>query len=101
MVYCTCNRFHNFSSYIMKNRPLAVVFLFLFIAGFFYPAHHTQATTEGVFWTSTVNVTATGNSIQKTGGCDGCADAGAVSLQSIASGDGYVEFTASELTTAR
>jgi hypothetical protein len=37
----------------------------------------------------------------KTGGCDGCEDAGAISSQQIASGDGYVEFTASETITAR
>lgn len=54
-----------------------------------------------VVWANTINVTASGNSLQKTGGCDGCTDAGAVSTQSIASGDGYVEFTASELTTGR
>jgi hypothetical protein len=48
---------------------------------------------QGVVWTNAVNVTATGNSIQKTSGCDGCPDAGATSQQSIASGDGYFEFT--------
>jgi hypothetical protein len=56
---------------------------------------------DNVFWTAMANVTATGNSLRKTTGCDGCADAGAVSTQSITSGDGYVEFTASETTTYR
>jgi hypothetical protein len=48
-----------------------------------------------------VNVTADGNSLQKTAGCGGCGDAGAVSQQRIASGAGYVEFTASETDTLR
>src|SRR5207244_4811257 len=48
-----------------------------------------------------VNVAANGNSLQKTGGCGGCSDAHAVSQQQIASGDGYVEFTASETATLR
>jgi hypothetical protein len=56
---------------------------------------------QNVIWTNLVNVTATGNSIQKTGGCDGCEDAGATSQQQILSGDGYLEFTASETTTLR
>jgi hypothetical protein len=54
-----------------------------------------------VVWTSLVNVTASGSNLQKTGGCDGCPDAGAVSQQQIASGDGYVELTASETGTLR
>lgn len=48
---------------------------------------------QNVVWTNLVNVTATGNTLQKTSGCDGCADAGATSEQAIASGDGYFEFT--------
>jgi hypothetical protein len=56
---------------------------------------------QNVVWTSLVNVTASGNSLRKTAGCNGCDDAGAISTQSIASGDGYVEFTASETTTYR
>jgi len=46
-------------------------------------------------------VTPTANSIQKTSGCDGCEDAGSISQQQILSGDGYLEFTASETTTLR
>ncbi len=56
---------------------------------------------QPVTWTSLVNVTANGNSLQKTSGCDGCQDAGAISQQQISSGKGYVEFTASETTTYR
>src|SRR5207253_1685338 len=61
----------------------------------------TASLAQNVVWTALVNVTASGNSLRKTAGCDGCGDAGAVSTQSIASGDGYVEFTASETTTNR
>ncbi len=39
--------------------------------------------------------------LQKSSGCDGCPDAGAVSTQQIASGDGYMEFTAAETKTLR
>src|SRR5439155_2515893 len=56
---------------------------------------------EAVLWTQLVNVTAEGSSLRKTAGCDGCQDAGAVSSQTITSGDGFVEFTASETTTVR
>jgi hypothetical protein len=56
---------------------------------------------QAVVWTSPVNVTATGNSLRKTSGCDGCADAGAISQQRISSGTGSVSFTASETTALR
>jgi len=57
---------------------------------------------QNVTWTNvTSNITVTGNSLQKTSGCDGCADAGAISQQTITSGDGYIEFTASETNTYR
>jgi hypothetical protein len=56
---------------------------------------------QNIVWMALINVSATGNSLRKTAGCDGCDDAGAVSTQSISSGDGYVEFTASETTTYR
>src|SRR5205823_15023712 len=58
-------------------------------------------TVEDVIWTSPVYVTPNGSSLTKTSGCDGCADAGAISQQTIASVDGYVEFTASETNTQR
>jgi hypothetical protein len=50
-----------------------------------------------VVWTSLVGVSASGNSLTKTGTGTG----GAVSTQQIVSGDGYVEFVASETTTYR
>jgi hypothetical protein len=58
-------------------------------------------TVPAVVWTSLVNVSVSGTTLQKTGGCGGCADAGAVSTQQIPSGDGYVEFTAADATTLR
>jgi len=53
------------------------------------------ATGEPVVWTKVVKATASGNSVTKTTGCNGCGDAGAVSQQAIASGTGSVKFTAS------
>ena len=49
---------------------------------------------QSVAWTNLVNVTANGNSVTKTQGCDGCNDAGAISQQKITAGDGYAQFTA-------
>lgn len=54
-----------------------------------------------VTWTSLVKVTATGSTLKKTSGCDGCQDAGAISVQTISSGDGYVELVIPETTTQR
>jgi hypothetical protein len=54
-----------------------------------------------VSWTDVVNASTIGNSLMKAGGCGGCADAGAISAQSIASGDGYVEFTVPESGSLR
>jgi polyvinyl alcohol dehydrogenase (cytochrome) len=51
---------------------------------------------QGIIWTNTINCTATGNSLQKTAGRDDTSDAGARSLQSIAAGDAYIEFTVAE-----
>jgi hypothetical protein len=48
---------------------------------------------QDVVWTNIVNATASGNSLQKTTGCDGCQDAGGVSQQTIASGTGEAQFS--------
>jgi hypothetical protein len=53
-----------------------------------------------VVWTSAVGVTVTSNSLTKTA-ATAWGNAGAISTQQIASGDGYVEFTASEATSYR
>jgi hypothetical protein len=55
-----------------------------------------------VAWTNLTNVTASGSSLQKTSGCDGCEDADALSQQQLASGgSGYLQFTATETNTLR
>src|SRR5690606_17549612 len=51
---------------------------------------------QSVSWTELSNVTAAAGKLVKTAGCDGCPDAGARSAQQIDSGDGYLEFTATE-----
>ena len=56
--------------------------------------------TEPVQWLFTVNVTATGTSLTKTGGCDGCPDASAVSSGQI-TGSGVAQFIAAEAGTLR
>jgi hypothetical protein len=48
---------------------------------------------EPVVWTSPVNAAVSGGTVTKSGGCDGCFDAGAVSQQTIASDSGSVTFT--------
>ena len=53
-------------------------------------------------WANLVNLTASGNSLTKTGGCDGCEDGSANSQQQIALGaSGYLEFTATETNSLR
>lgn len=54
-----------------------------------------------VAWTSVVNCTPSGASLQKTSGRDDTPDAGGISQQSINSGDGYVEFTTAETNKER
>ena len=51
-----------------------------------------SAQTSAVQWTNLVNATATGSALQKTGGCSGCPDAGATSVETLNQGDGFVEF---------
>jgi len=63
--------------------------------------YNSFVTSQGVVWTNPVNVTVSGNSLQKTGGCDGCEDAGALSAQELLSGNGSLTFTASETNTMR
>ena len=46
-----------------------------------------------VQWTNAVKAIASASSITKNGTCGTCADAGGTSVQAIASGDGYAEFT--------
>src|SRR5204863_76168 len=55
---------------------------------------------QNVSWTNTAGVSVSENSLTKTA-ATGWGNAGASSTQSIVSGDGYVEITASETTTGR
>src|SRR3989442_435020 len=57
--------------------------------------------TQPVVWANLANASATGGSLQKMSGCDGCFDAGAISQQQISSGTGYIEFTATETGALR
>ena len=54
---------------------------------------------QAVLWTNAVNVSIVNGSLQKTAGCDGCDDAGAVSQQALIQGDGFVQFTVGEANT--
>jgi polyvinyl alcohol dehydrogenase (cytochrome) len=63
-----------------------------------------QSVTEAalaVDWASTVNCTVTGSRLQKTSGLNDTSDAAARSRQSITSGDGFAEFTATETDKLR
>ncbi len=57
-------------------------------------------TAENVVWTNSVGCAVTGNSLRKTSS-EGWGNSGASSSQRILSGDGYMEFTASETTLER
>jgi hypothetical protein len=64
------------------------------------PTAPAPSPTGAVRWMSLVNVSASGSGITKTGGCDGCPDAKAVSEQQIA-GTGTLQFVASESNSLR
>jgi hypothetical protein len=63
------------------------------------PGMTATASAQDVEWTNLVNVSVDGTILQKTGGCDGCDDAGAQSQQQINSPGGYVEFAIGEANT--
>jgi hypothetical protein len=58
-------------------------------------------TWEPVRWTERVRAETSGNVLRKVSGCNGCADAGAVSEQEVTSGDLALQFTASETAASR
>jgi hypothetical protein len=60
-----------------------------------------SGTAAAARWATVVNVAATDGSVQKTAGCGGCGDAGAVSAQSINQTGGYLEFSATETGSLR
>jgi hypothetical protein len=68
----------------------------LLLALLFAGAIATAEAQQGVSWTNQSNVAVRGSGLQKTSGCEGCDDAGAISRQMIGSGDGYVEFKVGE-----
>jgi hypothetical protein len=68
----------------------AIAMLILSSAALSVQAQQTGATP--VIWTNQVNVRADGNALAE--GCNGCGNSGAVSQQTLTSGDGYVEFVA-------
>ena len=82
------------------KKYLPIVTLLYILSGCVHAALG-QGSPQNVIWTNVVNATATGNTLQKNSGCDGCADAGATSQQNIASGDGYMEFTVGALAGQR
>ena len=55
---------------------------------------------QNVAWTNAVGVTASGNSLTR-GGADAGWSAGAVSTATLTSGNGYMEFTATETSSYR
>jgi hypothetical protein len=77
-----------------RRAAMVAMTLATLVLGFLQTA---GAVEQRVEWTNQANVTLRGgNALQKTGGCMGCDDAGAVSRQMIRSGNGYVEFTVAE-----
>jgi hypothetical protein len=64
------------------------------------PAPPPGGVTEAITWANVVGATASGNGLTKTATA-GWGNSGAVSTRALASGDGFVEFTAEEANTAR
>ena len=58
-------------------------------------------TVEPVQWTSLVNVEAAAGGLRKTGGCQGCADAGAASAQAVPAGDAELAVVAADTEALR
>src|SRR5215470_3486567 len=65
------------------------------------PCAVSQLPPTSVTWTNLLNCRVLNGVLQKTSGCDGCADASATSSQAIVSGDGYLQITADNATTDR
>lgn len=56
---------------------------------------------QPVSWTNLTNASASGNTLTKNAGCNGCPDAGAVSSQSLSTAGSYVEFTVNDADPVR
>ncbi len=76
-----------------------VIVLFLCVLAAESVGDRVAAASSAVVWIERVNVTVSGDALQKTSGCDGCFDAAAASEQQITAGDGYVEFSIAETKT--
>jgi hypothetical protein len=71
----------------------------IFATGFYlFALAAPAAADQRVSWMTMRNVAINGDVLQKTGGCQGCEDAGAISQQML-SGDGYVQWAPGETTT--
>src|SRR5688572_24524806 len=88
----------NFTSKGIQNTVCRGLFLVALAVFTTTNTDRTVAQTTSVTWTRLVNAAATGSTLQKNAGCDGCDDAGGSSDQSLAS-DGFVEFTVGEMAT--
>ena len=84
------------SRHILR-RGCIVIFLGVLTAD--YLGHGAALASSAVVWTGLVNVTVADDVLQKTSGCDGCFDAGAISSQQLTAGDGYIEFTIAATNT--
>lgn len=73
--------------YRVPLRGIAALMFMVVWAGAPPGVQSATGSAENVVWTDPANVTAGGNSLEKTSGCDGCEDAGAVSQPQIVSGD--------------
>jgi PA-IL-like protein len=80
------------------NATLRRVSGLVIATGFFLYLAAPTAAERYVSWMSTRNIVINGDVMQKTGGCQGCEDAGAISQQML-SGDGYVQFVPGETNT--
>jgi hypothetical protein len=61
---------------LAKKHFLMVVLLYILSGCLQAVMGQGDGSSQSVVWTNLVNTTATGNTLQKTSGCDGCADAG-------------------------
>ena len=86
----------------MQRAPLYFLTAILFLSTTFAPRSIGQSASspQNVVWTSAINCTVNGNSVQKTSGRSDSSDAGARSQQTVTSGDIYFEFTAGDSTKA-
>jgi hypothetical protein len=85
--------------YCTASSRMKMGFVVLAAAALVGQFHLTAAAQQPVTWISPINVAVRGSTLEKTGGCQGCDDAGAISGEMIRSGDGYVEFTVGEDNT--